>query len=61
MRFNFRGALGQFSVNESLGVALLADGRLLEGCGDGVIRVWEGSEIINQVSAFESSMAAAVR
>ena len=43
------------------GVALLADGRLVEGCGDGVIRLWEGSEIIKLVSAFESSLAAAVR
>lgn len=43
------------------GVALLTDGRLAEGCGDGVIRVWEASEIIKQVSMFESSMAAKVK
>jgi WD40 repeat protein len=38
------------------GLALRQDGRLIEGCGDGVIRAWDAADIIKQVSIFETSM-----
>jgi WD40 repeat protein len=38
------------------GLALLNDGRLIEGCTDGVARVWKVPEVTKQVSAFEKSL-----
>jgi WD40 repeat protein len=37
------------------GLALLGDGRLFEGCGDGEIRMWQVSDIVKQVISFEES------
>jgi WD40 repeat protein len=55
-----RAALVGCGTNIS-GLALLSDGRLFEGCGDGMIRMWDGSDIVRQVRVFENSLVDAVR
>ena len=41
----------------SLGLALLADGRLYQGCGDGMIREWNAATILHWTRVFEASLA----
>jgi WD40 repeat protein len=40
----------------SNGIVLLPGERLAQGCADGKIRVWETSEIIKKIGAFEASL-----
>ena len=42
---------------EVLELALQVDGRLLERCGDGMIRAWRVGGIIDQIREFEASLA----
>jgi hypothetical protein len=41
-----------------LGVAVLADGSLVEGCGDGMIRTWDIRSIDAQIVEWEASLSA---
>ena len=43
-------------ITNVTGVGVLKDGRLVEGCADGVIRVWEMGSVMAQVRAFEESL-----
>ena len=38
------------------GLGLLDDGRLVAGCGDGVIRVWDTPGILEELTAFDNSL-----
>jgi len=41
------------------GLVMLPGGRLAEGCGDGVVREWDISKVISQITEFEASLPTA--
>jgi WD40 repeat protein len=51
-----RGQLVGCSTNNIFGLVLHSDGRVFEGCGDGIIRVWDTPKTLEQITAFEASL-----